>query len=252
MEEAPHGEQFVPPEVFDEDYDYFYGHRLRPERSKHEADFVRRLAELRPEQAVLDVPCGDGRIAVPLAEAGCTVVGIDQNERLIDRAHEHGTSAARFDVGDMRELRWKEEFDCVINWFGSFGYFDSDTNRAVLRGFCEALRPGGKLVLDQINPEQVRRDIEIGHGSAVQMVDRGLDLMVDRVRISEGRSHTERFLVRNGRVRKVAFSLDLIDDEALDRWLHEAGFESVRLVDQQGDPFTSDSRRRIAVAQRRR
>ena len=135
MEAAPR-EQFVPPEVFDEDYDYFYGRRLGPERSKQEADFIRRLAELQSEQAVLDVPCGDGRIAIPVAEARCIVVGIDQNERLIGRAKKHGTSGARFEVGDMRELRWKEEFDCVINWFGSFGYFDSDRNREVLRGFC--------------------------------------------------------------------------------------------------------------------
>lgn len=250
MDVSPQGVQLVPPGLFDEDYEYFYADRLRPERSMLEADRIRRLGGLGPGQSVLDVPCGDGRIAALLGEAGCRVVGIDQNEDLIARAKSRSASGARFEVGDMRALGWREEFDCVLNWFGSFGYFDTDTNRRVLRGFCEVLRPAGRLIIDQVNPDRLRRDAERGGGTIVQMVDRGLDLMVDRVSILDGRSRAERFMVRDGRVRKIEFSLELVDDEQLESWLYEVGFETVRLFDQHGAPCTAASRRRVAVARR--
>jgi len=62
MDVSPQGVQLVPPGLFDEDYEYFYADRLRPERSMLEADRIRRLGGLGPGQSVLDVPCGDGRI----------------------------------------------------------------------------------------------------------------------------------------------------------------------------------------------
>jgi len=111
MDVSPQGVQLVPPGLFDEDYEYFYADRLRPERSMLEADRIRRLGGLGPGQSVLGVPCGDGRIAALLAEAGCRVVGIDQHEDPIARAKSRSASAARFEVGDMRALGWREEFD---------------------------------------------------------------------------------------------------------------------------------------------
>ena len=198
---------------------------------------------------MLDVPCGDGRIAAELAAAGLKVAGIDLSERQVQRARARG-SDAEFAMGDMRSIPWDARFDCVLNWFGSFGYFDSATNRTVLRGFARALRPGGRLVLDQVNPGQLRGSVEAGRGSMVQLVDRGLDLMIDRVRIIGDRSRNERFTVRDGRVRKLEFSLELIEDDRLEVLLHEAGFERVRLLDQAGNGYTSSSRRRVAVAVR--
>ncbi len=75
--------------------------------------------------------------------------------------------------------------------------------------------------------------------------------MVDRVSVTDGRGHTERFLVRGGRVRKLEFSIELIDDETLERWLDDAGFEEIRFLDRHGDPYTAARRRRITIAKRR-
>jgi cyclopropane fatty-acyl-phospholipid synthase-like methyltransferase len=69
----------VPPEIFDDDYLYFYAEVLSPERSDADADLVARLLSLRPGIRVLDVPCGEGRIAGRLARQGCDVIGIDTN-----------------------------------------------------------------------------------------------------------------------------------------------------------------------------
>jgi hypothetical protein len=48
----------------------------------------------------------------------------------------------------MRELDYDCEFDVVINWFTSFGYFGSDINDKLLGTFRAALRPGGRLLID--------------------------------------------------------------------------------------------------------
>ena len=50
-----------------------------------------------------------------------------------------------------------EEFDAVVNWFTSFGYFDPQTNDRVLARFARALRPGGRLLLELHNPWRLQR-----------------------------------------------------------------------------------------------
>jgi SAM-dependent methyltransferase len=246
----PVGDEMVPPELFDEDvYDHFYDDVLE-QSSDAQARLIAALGELQAGTDVLDVPCGTGRIAVRLAKMGCRVVGVDRSERFIARAGERpGGQDVRFEVGDMRALSYEAEFDCVVNWFTSFGYFDASTNRAVLRAFRRALRPGGRLVLEQRNPVLVRRAVDAGGGSTAHVVDRGLDLLVDRVRIDGDRLRAERFVVRDGRVRKLEFALEILADQALGAALHAAGFTDVQFFDESGQqPPGADSTRLIAVA----
>jgi len=50
--------------------------------------------------------------------------------------------------GDMRSLPWTEHFDCIIDWFAAFGYFDNQDNRQVLAEAYRALKPDGKLLIE--------------------------------------------------------------------------------------------------------
>jgi SAM-dependent methyltransferase len=99
---------------------------------------------------ILDVPCGQGRHAHLLAEAGFRVDGLDYSEHLIARAKERGTSPSlRYTRGDMRRLpaRWTGRFDAVANLFTSFGFFTSPADDAlVMSEFARVLAPGGTLV----------------------------------------------------------------------------------------------------------
>jgi SAM-dependent methyltransferase len=241
----------VPPEIFDDDYLYFYAEVLSAERSDADADLVARLLSLRPGARVLDVPCGEGRIAGRLAHQDCEVVGIDANEHFLEIARERYPEAT-FQHGDMRNLHYSSEFDAVVNWFTSFGYFDPATNDSVLAGFARALRPGGRLLLELHNPGRLARLVELAGGSSANVVERGGDLMVDRVTYDQaaGRSRTERFIVKNGRVRKLEFSLEQIPAPQLTQRLHQAGFRDVELLGHGGAPFEPDGRRLIALARR--
>lgn len=241
----------VPPEIFDENYDYFYGQMLGQERSEADTALIARLLSLSSGDRVLDVPCGDGRIAGRLARRGCEVVGIDASERFLELGREQWPEVI-FRLGDMRHLVLDWEFDAVLNWFTSFGYFDRPTNDAVLRSFARALRPGGRLLLELHNPGRLQRLVELGGGSSASVLERDGDLLVDRVTYdrAEGFSRTERFVVREGRIRKLEFLLEQVPAQQLVERLHDAGFQDVRLFGQGGEEFEPEGRRLIALARR--
>ena len=99
---------------------------------------------------VLDVPCGQGRHAHLLAEAGFDVDGLDYSRHLLAIARKRGTGARlRYVRGDMRTLpaRWTGRFDAVLNLFTSFGFFlDPHDDERVVGELARVLRPGGVLV----------------------------------------------------------------------------------------------------------
>jgi SAM-dependent methyltransferase len=99
---------------------------------------------------ILDVPCGQGRHAHLLAEAGFHVDGLDLSRALLARARARGTgSSLHYYRGDMRRLpsTWGRRFEAVVNLFTSFGFFlDPADDERVIGEFARVLRPGGLLV----------------------------------------------------------------------------------------------------------
>jgi SAM-dependent methyltransferase len=211
--------------VFDEDYLYFYETMLTPERTAADVDQIVDLLGQRDD--VLDCPCGHGRISNGLAERGYRVVGVDRSELFL--GHARADAEARgvnveYVQGDMRELPWRERFDGLVNWFTSFGYFDDETNRDVARGFHDALQPGGRLVLETMNPVRL-----IKYFGPVHLFERGDDLMVDKVELDpvDSSIRTERIVVRDGRVRRTHFRVRLYVFIELRQLLESVGFENV-------------------------
>ena len=214
--------------VFDEDYLYFYETFL-DERTPEEVERIIDLFELEPGAEILDCPCGHGRIANPLAERGYRVTGLDSTELFLDRAREDASARGvevEYVHGDMRELPWRDRFDGLLNWFTSFGYFSDEENKAVLRQFHDALKPGGRLVLETQNVTRIMLDAQPVH----VVGERDGDVMIDRWEVDPetARFHTERLVMRDGRARKAHFSVRWFTVPELRAWVEEAGFENVR------------------------
>ncbi len=150
----------------------------------------------------------------------------------------------------MRELAYEGEFDAVVNWFTSWGYFSPAENDAVLRSFARALRSGGRLLLEVHNPGRLRRILRLTGGTTWTGSERGEDLMVDRITLDETErvSHTDRFIVRGGRMRRVEFTLEQVPPEELEQRLRGAGFHDVRFFGAGGGQFQPEGPRLIAVA----
>jgi SAM-dependent methyltransferase len=118
--------------------------------SAQEVAFLIELLGLPPGARVLDVGCGPGRHAVPLAQAGYAVTGVDVSRRFLDLAADAaraaGAGAAFFEC-DARQMPFEAEFDAVISICqGAFGLMGAD-DALVLRRMAEACKPGGAVVL---------------------------------------------------------------------------------------------------------
>lgn len=148
-------------EYFGDDYLRLY--QFPPERTEPEVAFLTaRYAErLSSGARVLDLACGQGRHAVPLAAQGYDVVGLDYQANLLEvaecRAREAGVQVP-FVRGDMRALPFDDaSFDAVQMIFTAFGYFSDAENAQVLAEVARVLRPGGWFVLDVANRDAMLR-----------------------------------------------------------------------------------------------
>lgn len=236
-------------DVFDQDYLYFYEPQLT-EGSDAQVEVIWRLLELEPGMEVLDLACGHGRIANRLAQRGARVTGLDATPLFLERARldaaERGVDV-EYVEGDMCALPWEDRFERVISWFTSFGYFDDDGNRRVLRETHRVLRPGGALLIESNNLVEL-----LGRWLPSVVVERDGDLSIDRSSFdpTTGRATTNRVLVRSGRIRRFSYSVRMFLATELRDWLLDAGFADVTFYDGEGRRLTAQGRRMITIARR--
>jgi SAM-dependent methyltransferase len=234
-------------ETFAEDYLYFSASRLTDEQSERDTDDVVRFLDLRPGDAVLDAPCGHGRISNRLAERGMRVVGVDASELFLDLARAADMNVD-YRVGDLRDLPVDGPFDAAISWFTSFGYFDDDGNRMVLSEYRRVLCPEGRLLIEMHNRDElVRRFTPAPFGHTVQIGD---DLRIDTSEFDsvEGRMETDRIVVRDGQVRRSHRSVRVPTITELRGWLADIGFSSARFTARDGQRPSIHHPRLVVVA----
>ena len=116
---------------------------------------VAMLAELAGDEAALEFAIGTGRIALPLAERGVRVIGIDNSEPMLVRLREK-PGAERIDamVGDMAATRVDGEFSLVYLVFNTiFNLTTQDGQVACFENAAAHLRSGGRFVIEARVPE---------------------------------------------------------------------------------------------------
>ncbi len=133
-------------------FDFFHV-GISAARTEQEASFVRHCCPLPVFARVLDVCCGMGRHARRLAADGYVVTGVERDAQAVHAARARG-SGPEYIQTDVRAYRPEpDSFDAVILLAQSFGYFDPDTNLALLARLGVGLRVGGRTVLDLWNPD---------------------------------------------------------------------------------------------------
>lgn len=141
------------------DYIRLYPHRDTAEAERQVSFLLKAMSGLSRGARVLDLCCGAGRHTRLLAERGFRVAGVDLSATLLARANEDGRQyhLAR---SDMRRLPFGPIFDLVTNFFTSFGYFSTNAeNRQILEAIDSVLAPGGRFLIDYLNPDQVQASL---------------------------------------------------------------------------------------------
>jgi SAM-dependent methyltransferase len=114
--------------------------------------FVDRLP-IAARARVLDVACGTGNSALPLARRGAIVTGVDIAGNLLIQARERAAAESLqidFDEGDAESLPYGDgSFDAVISMFGAMF---APRPELVAAEFARVLRPGGLLAMANWNP----------------------------------------------------------------------------------------------------
>lgn len=114
--------------------------------------FASRL-ELAKGARVLDVACGTGNLAIPLARLGCMVTGVDIAPNLLVQARERAAADGlnlTFDEGDAEALPYADQsFDAVVSIFGAMF---APRPELVASEAARVLKPGGLLAMGNWTP----------------------------------------------------------------------------------------------------
>jgi SAM-dependent methyltransferase len=221
---------------------------VSPEQTRADVDFLVRTLNLNPGARLLDVPCGNGRHAIELANRGSQMTGVDQSDEFIAEARGSATPLAEWIAGDMCELPWTSEFDGAYCFGNSFGYLDRTGAQKFLGAIAKVLKPGARFVIEtgmaaeSILPTLVRsRWFKLG------------DLFMlseNQYHPAEGRLDIQYTFIHKGEVDTRPSSSYVLTVSDICRLHREAGLDPVELLGSvSGEPYQLGSPRLILVSQ---
>mgnify|MGYP001073158536 CR=1 FL=1 len=218
-----------------------------------DSEAIELILELKKEDAILDLACGYGRIAIELSKKNYMVMGFDLSQSFLElakKAAKRENLAVQFVRGDMRRIPFKGRFDCIINWQTSFGYFeDEEDNFRVLQEVYWALKPGGKLLLDVVNRNNLIKRFATKNWTEREDY---YFLVEDKFNPLTSRLETDWILIwKKGDVRKLSHSVRIYSLHEIRTMLKKAGFIDIKVLgNYQGEDFNAASSRIITLCWR--
>jgi SAM-dependent methyltransferase len=172
---------------------------------------------------VVELAVGTGRIAVPIAEAGVLVIGVDSSPEMLAVARERADAAGvsglvDLRVGDLRSPPVSERVPLAVCPFRSLLHMETEEAKLeALRAVRALLEPGGRFVFDVFSPSP--EDIAETHDRWLQR-EPGI---FERA-VWDQSSRTLALSVRSGEVAET-FELHWLSAPEWLRLLDTAGFE---------------------------
>lgn len=234
---------------FGKDYMLVYPHRNIAEAIT-QIDFLLKNVPISKNAKILDLCCGCGRHSIELKKLGYDVVSADLSSDLLNIAKESAYDN-NIDLKivrcDMREIPFSNQFDLVIQFFTSFGYFESDEdNQKVLNSISKALKSNGKFLIDYMNPDYVvdnlinKDEKDISEGIHITQ-----ERWIDEQRCRINKKIT---LIKDGKEKNYEESVRLYSHEEMKYMLNKAGLQlSETYGDFLGTKFNKKSPRMILI-----
>ncbi len=198
---------------------------------------------------VLELGVGTGRLAVPLAEAGLAVTGVDTSRAMLDRlAARDPAGLVTVVIGDMVDDLPAGPFDVVFVAYNTiFNLLTEDRQQACFATVAASLRDGGAFVVEAFIPD----DDVIG-APQVSVRSMAVDHVV--LSVSEHRADSQTAsgqfveITEVGGVRLRPWSIRWATPEQLDAMASTAGLTLAdRWADMAQTPFTDDSTHHVSV-----
>ena len=215
-------------------------------------DTVRAVVRLADGGPVLELGCGTGRLAVPLAAAGATVHGLDASTLMLDRLRRKpGGDAVTVHLGDMAEVDVGDAgpFAVVFVAFNTlFNLPSADLQRRCFERVAARLTPGGRFAVECFVPGDPPPTVH----DAVEVHTLSADRVVLRISRQDPVAHTltgqHVEFTESGGVRLRPWHLRYVGPEDLDRYAADAGLTlEARWADWTGRPFDDDATAHVSV-----
>ena len=203
------------------------------------------LAKLAGDGAALEFAVGTGRIAVPLAQRGVRVVGIDNSAAMLDRLR-HKTQSVEALVGDMATTKVDGEFTVVFLVFNTiFNLTTQDAQVACFENAAAHLSSGGRFVIETRVPELQKLPLGQTIVNARSEPNRISNYVYDVVTQGLLAQH---YFFEDGKVRSSPVPMRYAWPAELDLMARLAGMRlEHRWGGWQGEPFTARSSSHVSV-----
>jgi SAM-dependent methyltransferase len=210
------------------------------------------LLDLQAGVRILDMACGTGRYALPLARAGFEVTAVDPIGTYLEEGRKMAGKESldiEFIRGDMRTFSREQAFDAVVIMGTSFGIFRSeDEERISVTNMTNSLVEGGRILLETVGEGTGRGTRPNSYEySAEGLVctethrPRGDGIWVD--------SHLK--VVHDAGVNEYSYSYRVYTPDTFSDLLRTCGLKDVHCFsDLTGIPYTPSSEKMFVVARK--
>ena len=219
---------------------------------------------------VLMLACGTGRAAIPIAQAGHRVVGVDIDEAMLAIARAKAEFAGlsmkqlEFECHDLLTMKPSRRFDSAAILFNSFLMFTTlEEQDRVLSNVYQSLKPRGRLFIDVFNPDLAQiAERDVKNADLRFFLSRELGVGVQRTTHIHATHRPQvretvfeyRWFDANGRAKKrvVKFELTYLFPRELTILLERNEFEVVSISgDYDGRAVSPDCERLLVEARKR-
>ena len=222
------------------------------EETRVEADSLERLLSVRASGCILDVPCGDGRLALALGARGYAMTGVDISAGFLEAARAQAAErrlSIAWRQGDMRYLPWEGKFDGAFCAGSSFGYFDDAGSEAFLEAVSRALKPGASFVLET---GWAVESLLPGFRDRIEAEISGIRFLAENRYVPESGRVENRFTISKGeKVQSQLASHRAYTYREIARLLERAGFRDLEgFGGFSGEPFRLGSPKLVLLARK--
>lgn len=229
-------------ESYDDDGPMFAAETLEPT-----VDFLAALAD---NGAALEFGIGTGRVALPLADRGVHVSGIDLSESMVAKLRaKPGAEQVDATIGDFATTRVDGTFSLVYLVFNTIcNLTTQDDQVACFQNAADHLEPGGCFVIEVVTPDLQR----VSPGERFYPFEVSPDHVgLDEYDVATQGLVSHHLWPENGGWRRASIPFRYVWPAELDLMARLAGMRlRERWQDWDRSPFTSESRKQISVWER--